>query len=164
MYSYSYSVCICLYIGHFFFFFFKQKTAYEMLRSLVGSEMCIRDRLKAQCKNETDQLEETRHENRKLSEKVYSYDKKLSYYNQNSKTSKKVSGSDRELQDLKQMISCSIDETKMLGLDRFVVITKCFHVFSDAGLKRNIANRNRKCPACQLAFDKSDVKTLFIDF
>eukprot|EP00658_Telonema_sp_P-2_P035749 TRINITY_DN25955_c0_g2_i4.p1 TRINITY_DN25955_c0_g2~~TRINITY_DN25955_c0_g2_i4.p1 ORF type:complete len:265 (-),score=86.32 TRINITY_DN25955_c0_g2_i4:376-1170(-) len=29
---------------YFFFFFFKQKTAYEMLRSLVGSEMCIRDR------------------------------------------------------------------------------------------------------------------------
>ena len=27
------------------FFFFKQKTAYEMLRSLVGSEMCIRDRI-----------------------------------------------------------------------------------------------------------------------
>ncbi len=27
------------------FFFFKQKTADEMLRSLVGSEMCIRDRL-----------------------------------------------------------------------------------------------------------------------
>ena len=25
-------------------FFFKQKAAYEMLRSLVGSEMCIRDR------------------------------------------------------------------------------------------------------------------------
>ena len=25
------------------FFFFKQKTAYEVLRSLVGSEMCIRD-------------------------------------------------------------------------------------------------------------------------
>eukprot|EP00658_Telonema_sp_P-2_P015360 TRINITY_DN15904_c0_g1_i6.p1 TRINITY_DN15904_c0_g1~~TRINITY_DN15904_c0_g1_i6.p1 ORF type:complete len:189 (-),score=63.12 TRINITY_DN15904_c0_g1_i6:60-626(-) len=29
-----------------FFFFFKQKTAYEMLRSLVGSEMCIRDRFR----------------------------------------------------------------------------------------------------------------------
>ncbi|GAB5880396.1 hypothetical protein JMUB7536_27780 [Staphylococcus aureus] len=25
-------------------FFFKQKTAYEMSASLVGSEMCIRDR------------------------------------------------------------------------------------------------------------------------
>ena len=31
-------------ITRFYFFFFKQKTAYEMLRSLVGSEMCIRDR------------------------------------------------------------------------------------------------------------------------
>ena len=28
----------------FFFFFFKQKTAYEFLYGLVGSEMCIRDR------------------------------------------------------------------------------------------------------------------------
>ena len=27
-----------------FVFFFKQKTADEVLRSLVGSEMCIRDR------------------------------------------------------------------------------------------------------------------------
>ena len=26
------------------FFFFKQKTAYALLRGLVGSEMCIRDR------------------------------------------------------------------------------------------------------------------------
>eukprot|EP00831_Metopus_contortus_P011461 TRINITY_DN1455_c0_g2_i3.p1 TRINITY_DN1455_c0_g2~~TRINITY_DN1455_c0_g2_i3.p1 ORF type:complete len:569 (-),score=108.22 TRINITY_DN1455_c0_g2_i3:40-1746(-) len=38
----------CINWGHvlffFFFFFFKQKTAYEMQRGLVGSEMCIRDR------------------------------------------------------------------------------------------------------------------------
>ena len=30
-------LCLC-------FFFFKQKTAYEIMPSLVGSEMCIRDR------------------------------------------------------------------------------------------------------------------------
>src|SRR5660398_10651 len=30
-------------ICFFFFFFFKQKTAYEIRLSLVGSEMCIRD-------------------------------------------------------------------------------------------------------------------------
>ena len=29
----------------FSLFFFKQKTAYEMSASLVGSEMCIRDRI-----------------------------------------------------------------------------------------------------------------------
>src|SRR5674536_117371 len=37
----------------FFFFFFKQKTAYEMLRSLVGSEMCIRDRPCSASRRET---------------------------------------------------------------------------------------------------------------
>eukprot|EP00831_Metopus_contortus_P068153 TRINITY_DN6089_c0_g1_i8.p1 TRINITY_DN6089_c0_g1~~TRINITY_DN6089_c0_g1_i8.p1 ORF type:complete len:162 (-),score=30.25 TRINITY_DN6089_c0_g1_i8:34-519(-) len=36
-------VCGC-FLFEFFFFFFKQKTAYEMQRGLVGSEMCIRDR------------------------------------------------------------------------------------------------------------------------
>ena len=36
--------CMFLFCLFFFFFFFKQKTAYEIRLSLVGSEMCIRDR------------------------------------------------------------------------------------------------------------------------
>eukprot|EP00658_Telonema_sp_P-2_P018969 TRINITY_DN17428_c0_g1_i1.p3 TRINITY_DN17428_c0_g1~~TRINITY_DN17428_c0_g1_i1.p3 ORF type:complete len:111 (-),score=12.31 TRINITY_DN17428_c0_g1_i1:515-847(-) len=39
-----YISCCSFVLSCFNFFFFKQKTAYEMLRSLVGSEMCIRDR------------------------------------------------------------------------------------------------------------------------
>eukprot|EP00658_Telonema_sp_P-2_P030056 TRINITY_DN22769_c0_g1_i2.p1 TRINITY_DN22769_c0_g1~~TRINITY_DN22769_c0_g1_i2.p1 ORF type:complete len:103 (+),score=14.32 TRINITY_DN22769_c0_g1_i2:4-312(+) len=42
-YSHEYSVVVEVDTIHNIFFF-KQKTAYEMLRSLVGSEMCIRDR------------------------------------------------------------------------------------------------------------------------
>eukprot|EP00831_Metopus_contortus_P055384 TRINITY_DN4682_c0_g1_i1.p1 TRINITY_DN4682_c0_g1~~TRINITY_DN4682_c0_g1_i1.p1 ORF type:complete len:355 (-),score=112.29 TRINITY_DN4682_c0_g1_i1:62-1126(-) len=37
-----------------FFFFFKQKTAYEMQRGLVGSEMCIRDRYQRRVHGEKD--------------------------------------------------------------------------------------------------------------
>jgi len=37
-----FSCCILLCVSYFFFFF-KQKTAYEIRLSLVGSEMCIRD-------------------------------------------------------------------------------------------------------------------------
>eukprot|EP00825_Cyclidium_porcatum_P030504 TRINITY_DN32321_c0_g1_i2.p1 TRINITY_DN32321_c0_g1~~TRINITY_DN32321_c0_g1_i2.p1 ORF type:complete len:300 (+),score=65.16 TRINITY_DN32321_c0_g1_i2:2-901(+) len=37
-------LCLVVYLHCiFFFFFFKQKTAYEIMPSLVGSEMCIRD-------------------------------------------------------------------------------------------------------------------------
>ena len=35
---------VCQLSNTFYFFFFKQKTAYEIRLSLVGSEMCIRDR------------------------------------------------------------------------------------------------------------------------
>eukprot|EP00658_Telonema_sp_P-2_P015229 TRINITY_DN15859_c0_g1_i5.p1 TRINITY_DN15859_c0_g1~~TRINITY_DN15859_c0_g1_i5.p1 ORF type:complete len:460 (-),score=67.17 TRINITY_DN15859_c0_g1_i5:441-1820(-) len=48
------------YLIVFFFFFFKQKTAYEMLRSLVGSEMCIRDRRNV-AKEELGELSNTVH-------------------------------------------------------------------------------------------------------
>eukprot|EP00825_Cyclidium_porcatum_P001324 TRINITY_DN10600_c0_g1_i1.p1 TRINITY_DN10600_c0_g1~~TRINITY_DN10600_c0_g1_i1.p1 ORF type:complete len:100 (-),score=0.09 TRINITY_DN10600_c0_g1_i1:79-378(-) len=34
---------MCRFLSYLFFFF-KQKTAYEIMPSLVGSEMCIRDR------------------------------------------------------------------------------------------------------------------------
>ena len=38
------SWCVLGGADFFVFFFFKQKTAYEIMPSLVGSEMCIRDR------------------------------------------------------------------------------------------------------------------------
>src|SRR5450756_3120083 len=38
---------LCVHDSVGLFFFFKQKTAYEIMPSLVGSEMCIRDRLDA---------------------------------------------------------------------------------------------------------------------
>eukprot|EP00831_Metopus_contortus_P047308 TRINITY_DN3812_c0_g1_i6.p2 TRINITY_DN3812_c0_g1~~TRINITY_DN3812_c0_g1_i6.p2 ORF type:complete len:398 (-),score=63.86 TRINITY_DN3812_c0_g1_i6:597-1790(-) len=41
----------------FFFFFFKQKTAYEMQRGLVGSEMCIRDRYQRRVHGERELVE-----------------------------------------------------------------------------------------------------------
>src|SRR5660397_64237 len=41
MFHYLFFIYFCVFL---FFFFFKQKTAYEIRLSLVGSEMCIRDR------------------------------------------------------------------------------------------------------------------------
>ena len=40
-------MCVLLAVVVGILFFFKQKTAYEGLRSLVGSEMCIRDSSRA---------------------------------------------------------------------------------------------------------------------
>ena len=44
LFFYSFGVLFVALIPRVAFFFFKQKTAYEIMPSLVGSEMCIRDR------------------------------------------------------------------------------------------------------------------------
>src|SRR5678810_53499 len=46
----------------FLFFFFKQKTAYEISACLVGSEMCIRDRLPRVLDEQQQGVEEPRRE------------------------------------------------------------------------------------------------------
>eukprot|EP00762_Andalucia_godoyi_P001430 ANDGO_00164.mRNA.1 E3 ubiquitin-protein ligase Bre1 len=42
------------------------------------------------------------------------------------------------------------------------VIAKCFHAFCRKCINQNLANRNRKCPACQTVYDQKDVKSLFL--
>lgn len=135
---------------------------YNGTRAKLESKNKAYETLKAQCKLDSDQHEEALRESQRLNEKVHSLTKKLSYYS--SHGGGKKSGAEQELKDLKGLVTCKIDNTKMIGLDKFCVITKCYHIFSDSGLQHNLANRNRKCPACQTAFDKADVKTIFIDF
>ena len=50
---YVYSIAVAAVEKGYAFFFFKQKTAYEIMPSLVGSEMCIRDRNNAVQRTET---------------------------------------------------------------------------------------------------------------
>eukprot|EP00656_Telonema_subtile_P048912 TRINITY_DN5960_c0_g1_i2.p1 TRINITY_DN5960_c0_g1~~TRINITY_DN5960_c0_g1_i2.p1 ORF type:complete len:403 (+),score=218.69 TRINITY_DN5960_c0_g1_i2:184-1392(+) len=136
---------------------------YSGTRAKLETKTKALELLKTQAKSDSDQLEVLRRESGKLGEKVHSLSKKLSYYHSHGGSSKR-SGAEQELQDMKALYACKIDSNKMLGLDKFCVITKCYHVFSDAGLQHNLANRNRKCPACQQPFDRSDVKMIYIDF
>src|SRR5450756_2734571 len=57
----------------FFFFFFKQKTAYEIMPSLVGSEMCIRDRYKSSCQIHPKAANTVRGSADKTTNKSYRY-------------------------------------------------------------------------------------------
>ncbi|RXW25058.1 hypothetical protein EST38_g830 [Candolleomyces aberdarensis] len=63
---------------------------------------------------------------------------------------------DSEYQNLRSLLLCSTCKSNF----RDVIITKCTHTFCKSCVDARISTRQRKCPACNLAFAQSDVLTL----
>jgi|TARA_B100000780_G_scaffold262856_1_gene216349 E3 ubiquitin-protein ligase BRE1 len=40
------------------------------------------------------------------------------------------------------------------------IITKCGHMFADESLKEQLEKRNRKCPTCNLKYDKQEIMSI----
>ncbi|TFK44380.1 hypothetical protein BDQ12DRAFT_672875 [Crucibulum laeve] len=64
---------------------------------------------------------------------------------------------DSEADNLRALLKCSTCRTNF----RSVIITKCSHTFCKPCVDARISTRQRKCPACNLAFAQSDVQTIY---
>ncbi|KAK8853258.1 E3 ubiquitin-protein ligase BRE1 [Kwoniella newhampshirensis] len=62
-----------------------------------------------------------------------------------------------ERDKLLKLLRCSCCEQNF----KQQVIVKCMHTFCKNCLEQRIASRQRKCPACGLAFAKEDIQTLY---
>ncbi|WRT70184.1 uncharacterized protein IL334_007178 [Kwoniella shivajii] len=62
-----------------------------------------------------------------------------------------------ERDKLLKLLRCSCCEQNF----KQQVIVKCMHTFCKSCLEARIASRQRKCPACGLAFAKEDIQTLY---
>ena len=72
-------------------------------------------------------------------------------------THEKIESSAMEMQ-LRQVLYCSICNTDFKNC----VITRCWHMFCKGCIDNNLANRNRKCPACGDKFGADDVQTVYL--
>ncbi|KAH9839472.1 BRE1-domain-containing protein [Rhodofomes roseus] len=63
----------------------------------------------------------------------------------------------REVDQCMSILKCSTCRQNM----RNTVITKCMHSFCKSCVDARVATRQRKCPACNLAFSQGEVQTLF---
>ncbi|ODN99047.1 E3 ubiquitin-protein ligase BRE1 [Cryptococcus amylolentus CBS 6273] len=63
----------------------------------------------------------------------------------------------QERDKLLKLLKCSCCEQNF----KQQVIVKCMHTFCKQCLESRIASRQRKCPACGLAFAKEDIQTLY---
>nr|XP_018631891.1 E3 ubiquitin-protein ligase BRE1-like 2 isoform X2 [Nicotiana tomentosiformis] len=59
-----------------------------------------------------------------------------------------------EINDCKAILKCGV----CLDRPKEVVITKCYHLFCNPCIQRNLEIRHRKCPACGAAFGQNDVR------
>ncbi|XP_057785578.1 E3 ubiquitin-protein ligase BRE1-like 2 [Salvia miltiorrhiza] len=59
-----------------------------------------------------------------------------------------------EIKDCKAILKCGV----CFDRPKEVVIVKCFHLFCNQCIQRNLEIRHRKCPGCGTAFGQSDVR------
>ncbi|KAG5566183.1 hypothetical protein RHGRI_001949 [Rhododendron griersonianum] len=59
-----------------------------------------------------------------------------------------------EIKDCKAVLKCSV----CFDRPKEVVIVKCFHLFCNPCIQRNLEIRHRKCPGCGTAFGQRDVR------
>jgi Zinc finger, C3HC4 type (RING finger) len=74
-----------------------------------------------------------------------------------------VAGSDSnwfvlQNQALLKMTRCSVCDSRQK--DR--ILTKCWHMFCQQCIQRNLETRHRKCPGCGAAFGAADVKAVYL--
>uniref|UniRef100_A0A2P2LH56 E3 ubiquitin protein ligase n=1 Tax=Rhizophora mucronata TaxID=61149 RepID=A0A2P2LH56_RHIMU len=63
-----------------------------------------------------------------------------------------------EINEYKSMLKCSVCSDR----PKEVVIVKCYHLFCNPCIQRNLEIRHRKCPACGAAFGQNDVRIVKI--
>ncbi|CAI9106784.1 OLC1v1006003C1 [Oldenlandia corymbosa var. corymbosa] len=59
-----------------------------------------------------------------------------------------------EIKECKAILKCGV----CFDRPKEVLIAKCYHLFCNPCIQRNIEIRHRKCPACGTAFGQSDIK------
>jgi E3 ubiquitin-protein ligase BRE1 len=61
-----------------------------------------------------------------------------------------------ELEKYKSMVRCSVCTDRQ----KDTVLTTCFHVFCKSCLESNLASRHRKCPGCNIPFDRPNMRSI----
>jgi len=125
----------------------KYQEELEKLRKVKSAE---NDR---QLKEEKATTNSLNNECNNLKKKLEGYSKNL--LRSNSNVSDGVNKQE-ELEKYKIMVRCSVCTDRQ----KDTVLTTCFHVFCKSCLESNLASRHRKCPGCNIPFDRPNMRPI----
>lgn len=104
------------------------------------------------------QLEKERLAKRKVQEDLTLLKSKLARTNPQNDGSSLIEKLQDEVKEYKTILKCSVCHDR----PKEVVITKCYHLFCNPCIQRNLEIRHRKCPGCGITFGQSDVRAVYI--
>ncbi|KAI5070232.1 hypothetical protein GOP47_0014575 [Adiantum capillus-veneris] len=104
------------------------------------------------------QLDKEKLAKKKVQEDIAHLKSKLARTTVQSDGSSLVEKLQDEVKEYKAILKCSVCHDR----PKEVVITKCYHLFCNPCIQRNLEIRHRKCPGCGITFGQSDVRTVYI--
>ncbi|KAL5707727.1 RING-type E3 ubiquitin transferase [Ranunculus cassubicifolius] len=125
----------------------------KWLRSAVGSSDREFEHIQQNVSQLEIELENERADKRRLEEELAEVNSDILEMTSESGDSA-IQRLQDEVKECKAILKCGV----CFDRPKEVVITKCFHLFCNPCIQRNLEIRHRKCPGCGTAFGQSDVR------
>ncbi|KAL6975025.1 E3 ubiquitin-protein ligase BRE1-like 2 [Sarracenia purpurea var. burkii] len=125
----------------------------KWLKSAVSSSEKESEQIQRKMDEVQAKLDSERSERKTLDEEFMELDRKFAEMSSESGEAaiQKLQG---EIKDCKAVLKCGV----CFDRPKEVVIVKCYHLFCNPCIQRNLEIRHRKCPGCGTAFGQSDVR------
>ncbi|XP_051113494.1 E3 ubiquitin-protein ligase BRE1-like 2 isoform X2 [Andrographis paniculata] len=126
---------------------------HKMLKSCLLSSEKEHEQLLRKIDDVKIQLNDDRSEGKKLDEEVDELKRRVDELTEETGEAA-IQKLQDEIKDCKAIIKCGV----CFDRPKEVVIVKCFHLFCNQCIQRNLEIRHRKCPGCGTAFGQNDVR------
>lgn len=99
------------------------------------------------------ELENERNSRKKIQEEIAEWNKTIAEMTSESEEAE-TQRLQEEIKECKAVLKCGV----CFDRPKEVVIVKCYHLFCNPCIQRNLEIRHRKCPACGTGFGQNDVR------
>ncbi|KAK2431156.1 histone mono-ubiquitination [Trifolium repens] len=125
----------------------------RLLKSVASSSEKEYDQIQKDIEAIEKELDSERSSRKKLEEELMEVNSQIAELKAETGETA-VQQLEEEIRVCKNMIKCTVCSDR----PKEVVIVKCYHLFCNPCIQRNLELRHRKCPACGTAFGQSDVR------
>lgn len=129
----------------------------KWLKSTMSSSEKEYEQVQQEVDETQKELDRERSEKQKLEEELKEWNEKVEQLSAQSGEAA-IQKLQDDIKECKSILKCGV----CFDRPKEVVIVKCYHLFCNQCIQRNLEIRHRKCPACGTAFGQNDVRMVKI--